>query len=183
LTFFVDCGKARELLIGVVTFPIAQLCIQALREGYLDAAEVTILRGIGGVVTEDIVVRDRLLGLDDAARQIVVIEERLAASVSGQCIERFLRPLEVSGGGEGSGAGVNAGVTLRTLGCIAQGSLGNETARVDRPERNAGLDGGIDRGMKLCLVIDPVQAKAACKITSRRASQRSPFIGFLVHGR
>ena len=120
-----------------------------------------------GVVAEDVVVRDRLLGLNDAAGQVVVIEERFAAGIAGQRIQRVLRLLKVGGGGQGGGAGVHARVAGRALGRVAERSLRDQAARVDRPERNTGFDRGVNGGVKLGLVVDAVEAESAGKVDER----------------
>ena len=64
-------------------------------------------------------------------------------------------------------AGVHAGIAGRALGSISQRSLGDQAARIDRPEGNTGADGGVDGGMKLSLVIDAVEAQPAGEVDER----------------
>ena len=64
-------------------------------------------------------------------------------------------------------AGVHAGVALRTLRGIAQWRLRDQAARIDGPEGDAGLDGCVDRGVQLRLVVDAVQPQSAGEVDER----------------
>src|SRR5579863_5781492 len=56
LALFVYGGKTAEFLVGVIAFAITQLGIETLREGNLDAAEVAVLSGVRGLVTDKVVI-------------------------------------------------------------------------------------------------------------------------------
>ncbi len=93
-------------------------------------------------------------------RALPPVSPASANSVSCDCWKRV-------GGGERGGAGVHARVARRALGRIAERSFGDEAARVDRPEGDARLDGGVDRRVELGLVVDAVEAKAAGEVDER----------------
>ena len=101
LTLFVDGGEVAELLIGVVALAVIEVGVDILRERDLDPPEVAVLGRVGGVVANDVVVGDGFLRLNDAAGQVVVIEQGFASGVAGQREERVLRLLEVAGVGHG----------------------------------------------------------------------------------
>ena len=63
--------------------------------------------------------------------------------------------------------GVHARVARRALRRIAQRRLGHQTARIDRPERNARPDRRIDRRMQLRLIVDAIQPQPAGKVDQR----------------
>src|SRR6202021_399542 len=65
------------------------------------------------------------------------------------------------------GARVDAGISLRALGCIAKRRLCYQAASVDGPEGDTGLDRGIDGGMHLGLVVDSIQSHTASKVDER----------------
>ena len=91
---------------------VGEISLEILSERNLDAAEVAILRSVGGVVAEDVIVGDGLLSLDYSAVEIVGVEECFASSVASQCIESVLRLLEAVRGGKCRRACVNAGIAL-----------------------------------------------------------------------
>ena len=128
---------------------------------------MAVPRRIAGVVANHVVIRNGLLRLHDAASQIVVVEQSLAAGIAGQGKQRVLRLLEVAGVGLGRAAGVHPGIARRALRRIPQRRLGDQPSCIDRPERNARANGGVDRGMKLGLVIDPVESESAGKVDKR----------------
>ena len=72
--------------------------------------------------------------------------------------------LEVGGAGAGGGSGVDVGVAGGALGGVAQWGHGYEAAGVDGPEGDAGLDGGVHRGVELGLIVDAVEAEAAGEV-------------------
>ena len=167
LALFVDRGEFAELFVSVVALAVIELGGGVLVEGDFHPAEVAVPGCVAGVVADDVVVGDGFLGLHDAAGQVVVIEKSFAAGVAGESEERVLRLLEVGGVGLGGGAGVHAGIAGRALRSVSQRSLGNQAARVDRPERDAGADGGVDGGVKLGLVVDAIQPQAAGEVDER----------------
>ena len=87
--FFVVAAEA--ITVGDTT--ITQPGVGVLREGNFDPAEVTVLGGISCVVPDKIVIGDSILGLDYAAIEIVVVEQRFAAGISGKGVESILRQL------------------------------------------------------------------------------------------
>ena len=103
----------------------------------------------------------------NAAIEVVGVEQCLAAGVGGEGVERVLRALEAVGDGRGCCAGVDAGVSLRALRRIAQRSLRDKAAGIDGPDRHASLDGRVDGGMHLRLVVDAIEAHAAGEINQR----------------
>jgi hypothetical protein len=84
---FVDRSEAVEFLVGVVALAIIELGVQVLHEGDFDAAEVAVLGRVGGVVPDEVIVRDGVLGLDNVVVEVVVIEEGVAARIASQCIK------------------------------------------------------------------------------------------------
>ncbi len=124
-----------ELLVGVVALAIIEVGCLVVGQRNLDVAEAAILDGVGGVVAEDVVVGDGLLRLHNAAVKVVVIEQRLAACVAGQGVQRVLRLLEVGADGAARLRPVYiARVALRALRGVAQRRLGDEPAGIDGPE-------------------------------------------------
>ena len=167
LALFVDCGKAAELLVSVVALAVIELGGLVLVEGDFYPAEVAVPGRIAGVVANHVVVGDGFLSLNDAARQVVVIEKGFASGVAGEGVERVLRLLEVGGVGMGGAAGVHAGIAGRALGSVSKRGLGDQAARVHRPEGDAGADSGVDRGVKLGLVINAVEPEPAGEVDER----------------
>ena len=99
--------------------------------------------------------------------EIIVIQESFAPGVPGERIQRVLRLLEVTGISERGGPGVDAGVSRRALGRVAERRLRHQAARVYGPKGNACFDSGVDRGVKLGLVVNAVQSKATGKVNER----------------
>ncbi len=90
LAFLVDGREVAELLVGVVTLAIVEVRRGVGVEGDLDATEVSVLGRVCSVVAEHVVIGDGLLRIDDACVEIVVVEQRLAAGILRQRVERVL---------------------------------------------------------------------------------------------
>ena len=73
LAFGVEFG---EFLIGIITLAITKFGVLTLRERDFDAPEFAVLRSVGGVVAQGIVIGDGLLRLHHAACQVIVIEAK-----------------------------------------------------------------------------------------------------------
>ena len=121
LALFVYIRELGEFLVGEVALAVVQLGLGIRGEGDLDATEVAVLGGVGGVVANEVIVGNGFLRVDDAAVEVVVVEEGFAAGVAGQGVERVLRLLEVAGVSLCGGSGVDAGVAGGSLSRIAEG--------------------------------------------------------------
>ena len=101
LPLLVAFAEFVELFAGVVSLPVIELGDaggdRAVIHRNLDPAEVAVQRGVGRIVADDVVAGHVLLRLDNAHGKIVVVEQRLAAGVRGQRVERFLLILEIAG--------------------------------------------------------------------------------------
>ena len=84
LPLLVHLVELGELLVGVVALAIGEAGVGRGIHGDLDAPEAAVLRGVGGVVANDVVVGDGALRLHDASRQVVVVEQRLAARIGSK---------------------------------------------------------------------------------------------------
>ena len=60
-----------ELLFRVVPLPISEFDIRLLGKRELDSTKLSILRGIRRIVANDVIVRNGLLRLHNAAGEIV----------------------------------------------------------------------------------------------------------------
>ncbi len=125
---------------------------------------MSVERLIGAVVTKNVVTGDVFLRLHDAQPQVVVVEQRLAAGVGGQRVQRLLLALKVALGRARGAAGIHTLTAWRPLGGIAQRSLRYQAARVDGIERHVAADGGIDGGAQLRLVVQAGLGHAAGEV-------------------
>ena len=131
-------------------------------------AELAVQLVVGRVVAEDVVARNVLLRLHDADREVVVVEQRLAAGVGGQRVESLLLVLEL----RPVRRAPNCPVYMpeppgEALVASPRGAEATQAARVDRVERNVGADGGVDGGLELRLVVHAVALHAAGEIDQR----------------
>ena len=96
LPLLVRRRELREGLAAEITRAVVQLRREVLQRDH-DLAELAVQVRIGGVVAEDVVARDRLLGVLHPDGQVVDVEQRLAARVRREGVHRVLRALEVVG--------------------------------------------------------------------------------------
>ena len=167
LALAIGRGELTELLGGEVTAAVVEPGGEFLRGVHLDAAIASVERGVGAVIADDVIAGDILLRLDDAHGKVVIIEQRLAAGVGGQGIERLLLALEVTLGGALRVAGVHSLAAGRPLGGVAHGRGGDESAGIHRIEGDVTPDGGIDGGAQLRLVVGAGAAHAAGEVDER----------------
>ena len=119
-------------------------------------SKASVLNGVGGVVTDQVVVRNSMLSTHDAGCEIVVVKERLTSRVRSQRVQSILRLLEAIVICLLRCTVIHARIAGRSLRCITER---NESAGINGPERNACAYGGINRSMKLRLIVISIQTE------------------------
>ena len=167
LPFFIRGRELIEFLAAEVTLAVVELGRSYFLKRDLHAAELAIQCGIGRIVADDVVTGKGFLRIEDAAAQVVDIEQRLAARVGGQRVHRILRALQTLHIGHRARAGIHGRAARRSVGGIAHRRQRHQAPRVDGEQRHVGADGGVGGGAQLRLVIDAIEAHAAGKVDER----------------
>ena len=97
-------------------------------------------------------------------REIVVVEQRLAAGVRRQRVQRVLRSLEVVVDAIAAAPVYMPDAARDALRGIAHRRLRHQAAGVDREEGDVGADRGVDGRLQLRLVVDAVETQAAGEV-------------------
>ena len=129
--------------------------------------KASVLSGVRAGEADDVVAANRRRSLHDPERQIVVVEQRFAAGVLGQAVERVLRPLEVAHHVLRGLPGQQPETGRRRLRGVPERRHRHEPARVDRKDRHVRANGRVDRRAQLRLVVHAVQPQAARKVDER----------------
>ena len=153
--------------LGVVSVAELQLGRQAVVQLDGDLAVLAVRGGVGGVVTEDVIAAELLLRLHDAGSEIVAVEEHLAAGIGGEGGQGLLRIVDAGALRIVGRAVEDAGAARGGLAGGAAGRVGHQAARIDGINGDVGLDGGVDGGFELRLVVDAGLADAAGDIDQR----------------
>ena len=151
-------------LAGIVGLAIVQFGGGVFFQRNLDPPHPTIQLGISSVIADQVIVGNGRLGLLQAHRKIVVIQQRFSAGIGGQGIQSVLRGLKTGGGSQRARAAVHVAAALRAPGGVAHGRQGHQPARVDGEERGVGPNGGVGGGLELRLVIDAVELQPAGEV-------------------
>ena len=167
LTLPVAGRELLEFLAGKVARAVVELGAGVPADLHFDAPVASIGGGVRAVVAEDVVTGDILLRLHHAHRKIVVIQQRLAAGIGSQRVQRFLLALELALPGAHRTAGVQALSARRSLRGIAQRGGSHQAARIHRIEHHVVTDRRVDGGAQLRLVVDSGACHAAGEVDQR----------------
>jgi len=113
LALLIGCGELLEGLRGVVAVAVVQLGLGIADQLDLETPVLSVGLRVGGIVAERVIGTDVLLRLPDTERQIVGIEERLAAGVGGESVKSLLRIVETCPKAPLVRTGEDAGATRR----------------------------------------------------------------------
>ena len=146
LPLLVRCREFCEGLVGEVTLAVRQLGGQRPGQRNAHAMESAIRRAMRAVIPDEVVAGQAVGGIDDTARKIVVVEERLSPRVLRQRIKGVLGSLEVRSRRIRQLTRKHPDAAGRRFRRVAERRLRDEAARVDRVDRNVGANRSVDRG-------------------------------------
>ncbi len=169
LSLLVGLVELREFLVGIVALAVRDLGVQRRAGGERDlhAMKLAVEVRVIAVKTEDVIARHRLRRLDNAHRQVVVVEHRLAACVFRERIQRVLRALKSHLLRAGALAVEHREAAGRSTRGIAERRVRHKAARVDRKDRDVRTQRRVRRRSKLRLVVDAVQPQPAREVHER----------------